>query len=96
MIKLKELITEAPASGPYKDLQAAYNQTLAYLFDAQTVVYEWMVSQEKQGNVSQSDRKPAQAYKDVQKAMIAANVQLKKWKSVMDGVEKVKHQQRGK
>ncbi len=89
-------LDEYPASGPYKNLQAAYNQTLAYMFDAQTVVYEWMVSEEKKGNVSQSDRRPAQAYKDVKHAMMNAHRQLKKWQSVMEGVEKVKHQQRGK
>lgn len=101
MLKLKDLITEErldeyPASGPYKNLTAAYNQAEAYLFDLQTVVYEWMVSEEKKGNVSQSDRRPAQAYKDVKKAMMDAHVQLKKWHSVMQGIEKVKHQQRGK
>lgn len=81
-----------------KPLTAAdiYSEAVSHLQEAIAVVHLYMGRQEDEGNISQADPKLAQSYKSVQKAGMAVHVQLKKWKSVMEGVEKIKHQQRGK
>ena len=72
------------------------DEAVSHLQEAVSTVRQYMVKQEQDGNISQSDPKLAQSYKAMARAGMYMHVQLSKWKAVMEGVEKVKHQQRGK
>ena len=73
-----------------------YNEAVSHLQEAVAIVRLYMTRLEDEGDISQSDPKLAQPYKAVARAGMYMHVQLSKWKAVMEGVEKVKHQQRGK
>ncbi len=73
-----------------------YDKAWHQVLDAVTTVHSYMVKLERDGHLSRSDPKVASAYKAVKQAGVNVHKELRKWKSVMEAMEKVKYQQRGK
>ena len=94
--KLTEASQIDEAYGKRLGADDVYDKAWHQVLDAVTTVHSYMVKLERDGELSRSDPKVASAYRAVKQAGVNVHKELKKWKSVMESMEKVKHQQRGK